>query len=107
GDDVRVRETGGRAGLAAKTLGGLAASDQIVPDDLDRDAPFERQVRRRVDRAHAAAPQPTLEPIPPLDDPRQEHRHEPRAIGTARGGAAVVARAALRALLEDIRPGRR
>ena len=52
--DVRVVQTGGRAGLAAET----AELDRVEPavwrQDLERDVPAERFLDRFVDNAHAA-----------------------------------------------------
>ena len=53
--DVGVLERGGGAGLALEPLEGLRIADQILGQELQRDAAAELQVLGLVDDAHAAA----------------------------------------------------
>ena len=53
--DVRVVDRGRHPDLAAEALGEVAVGDALGRDDLQRDAARERELRRAVHDAHAAA----------------------------------------------------
>ena len=55
GHDVRVVDRGRHPHLADEALGVRAVGDALRRDDLQRDAAVERELRRPVDDAHAAA----------------------------------------------------
>ena len=72
-DHVRVRETGGRAGLLHESRLERVVVGEVAVHDLDRDAPFEAQVGREVDRGHAATGDPRAHLIPAVDE-TADHR---------------------------------
>lgn len=54
GDDVRVREAGGRPCLRDEAVGEPGFVEQVVVHHLDGDDPFETIVEALIDRAHPA-----------------------------------------------------
>ena len=67
-DDVGVAEHRRGAGLAGEPVDERGVVDQVVGHDLDRDRAVQPQVGGRVDRRHAAAREPLLEAVAPLED---------------------------------------
>src|SRR5690606_7092224 len=63
GGDVRVRQVARRARLALEATHEIGRSDELGLDELDGDLLVEHQVRRTVDRAHAALAEPRIEPV--------------------------------------------
>src|SRR5262249_33444308 len=54
-DDVRRAEAADRLRLALEALQQVVVGAELLADDLERDGPVERDLRRLVDRAHRAA----------------------------------------------------
>ncbi len=62
-DDVRVREAGGRAGLAHEPLTRLRCRCQVRREDLDGHVAIELHVAREVDHSHTASAELALERV--------------------------------------------
>ena len=62
-DDVRVRDLGDRARLAAEALDLVGLVGDLAVQDLGRDPALERLVAGQVDGRHAAAAELRLEPV--------------------------------------------
>ena len=105
-DHVRVGEAGRGPGFPPEALGSLGAPHQVLADHLHGHGALQRGVRRRIDRAHPAAPQTPVQAVALGEQPRQAHRRQGGAILGAAPDAAVVAGAALGTLFEGI-PDRR
>ncbi len=65
-DDVRVRQLGGRLGLAAEAVVDLGRAGFGL-DDLDGDFPVEREIARQIDGAHPASAQEPDETVLALE----------------------------------------
>ena len=63
GDDVRVLQGSGDPRLAIEALAEARGLGQLGRDDLDRRAPAQVEVLSPIDQAHAAAPDPFLDPV--------------------------------------------
>jgi len=61
GDNVRVRETGGHAGLPQKPVARLGITGEVSGQDLDRDVAIELHVAGEVHHSHASAAELALE----------------------------------------------
>ena len=63
-DDVRVRERGDRARLAAEALDVVGVGEILLVEDLQRDLAVEQAVVRPEDARHAAGADELLELVP-------------------------------------------
>ncbi|MEY2512728.1 MAG: hypothetical protein QOJ89_86 [bacterium] len=80
GDDVRVIEHRGDARLVLEAPPRLVVAEQRGRDDLQRDGPLQRQLRRAVDGPHAAAAGERVDAV------AGEGRSDVQAGGERRGG---------------------
>ncbi len=106
-DEIRMRNRGGRPGLAPEPFRRVGAGDEILAHQLQRDVAFEQRVERAIDRAHSAAAQPPVETIASHQHARHRRSSERRSIIGAAAGAGVVAEAAGRTFLEAAADGHR
>src|SRR5262249_30347005 len=105
GDDVRVAEPGHRLRLAQEAGPGLGRAADLAAQHLDGDGALELGVVRRVDLAHAAAPDEALQRVAADDGGGREAalgalRLRPgaeRPVVVGAGHASAGARAAARA----------
>ena len=67
-DDVRVRELGDGARLAAEALERLGVLRELLVEDLQRDRPLEQPVVRAVDGRHAAGADQLLQLVAPRNE---------------------------------------
>ena len=67
-DDVRVAEHRGGAGLPGEPVDERRVVGQVLGHHLHRDRLVQPEVGGRVDRRHAAAREPLLEAVTPLED---------------------------------------
>ena len=74
-DDVRMRETGNRARLAAEALDVLGVAPEVLVEHLDGHATLEHGVVRPVDGRHAALADEQLQLVPADDQLSYVHRH--------------------------------
>ena len=74
-DDVRVRELGDGARLAAEALELVGVRRDLAVHELDRHAPLERLVERQVDRGHAAGADLGIQPVSPAQLHSNERAH--------------------------------
>ena len=96
-DDVRVRKRGRCTRLSSEPLGRVWRPEQIVPNDLDGHRTLEGRVGGLIDGAHAAATQPTIEPIAVDQVTRQPQRRNDLPVVRARAYAVVIAHPTARA----------
>ena len=90
-DDVGVAEHRGGAGLAGEPVDERRVVGQVLGHDLDRDRAVQPQVGGGVDGRHAAAGEPLLEAVAPLED--QAHHgvgHGGVHAAECRSGSAPV-----------------
>src|SRR5262249_58751515 len=71
GDDVRVFQFRGGAGLAVEPFGDDLVGEEFGAQDLDRDVAFELLMDRPIDRPHAAVSDQPLQAVLAVDDDRK------------------------------------
>src|SRR5665647_200466 len=91
--DVYKRQVqgGGRARLAMEALHELLVVGEALAQDLHRHEPPQRRVSRKEDLSHAAAAQPSLDPVAAGDQPALRRGGSiGRRRRRARGGGSVA-----------------
>jgi hypothetical protein len=74
-DDVGVVQRRGRLGLAPEPLDEAGVGGQRREQHLDRHGPVEHLVTGQVDLGHAAAPEPPVQLVTPVEDDWPRLRH--------------------------------
>jgi putative protein-disulfide isomerase len=75
-DDVRVREAGDRARLAAEALELVGVRRDLAVHELDRHRALQREIERPVDRGHSARPDAGVQPVAAAELHADERAHD-------------------------------